>query len=68
MLQGVGELCEGVWETRGFTFRVLLSPYRPFAKVATASEALLPRVPFLKLFVLHSLLLGCLGSASFLEL
>ena len=37
MLQGVGELREGVWETRVFTFRVLLIPYGPFAKVATTS-------------------------------
>ena len=43
MLQGVGELREVVWETRGFTFRVLLIPYGPFTEVATASEAITSR-------------------------
>ena len=59
-LQGVGELCEGVWETRGFMFRVLLIPYGPFTEVATASEAMLPRVPLLKALEFRSLSLGCL--------
>ena len=68
MLQGVGELREGVWETRGFTFRVLLIPYGPFTEVATASKAMLPRVPLLKALEFRSLSLGCLGSASVLEL
>ena len=67
-LQGVGELREGVWETRGFTFRILLIPYGPFTEVATASEAMLPRVPLLKALEFCSLRLGCLGSASVLEL
>ena len=68
MLQGVGELHEGVWETRGFTFRVLLIPYGPFTEVATASEVMFPRVPLLKALEFRSLRLGCLGSASVLEL
>ena len=68
MLQGVGELREGVWETRGFTFRVLLIPYGPFTEVDTASEAMLPRVPLLKALEFRSLSLGCLGSSSVLEL
>ena len=68
MLQGVGELREGVWDTHGFTFRVLLIPYGPFTEVATASEAMLPRVPLLKALEFRSLSLGCLGSASVLEL
>ena len=68
MLQGVGELREGVWETRGFTFRVLLIPYGPFTEVATASEAMLPRVPLPKALEFRNLRLGCLGSASVLEL
>ena len=68
MLQVVGELHEGVWETRGFTFRVLLIPYGPFTELATASEAMLPRVPLLKALEFRSLRLGCLGSASVLEL
>ena len=68
MLQGVGELREGVWETRGFTFRVLLIPYGPFTEVATASEAMLPRVPLLKALEFRSLSLGYLGSTSVLEL
>ena len=62
-LQGVGELREGVWETRGFTFRVLLIPSGPFTEVGTASEAMLPRVPLLKALEFRSLSLGCLGSA-----
>ena len=68
MLQGVGELREGVWETRGFTFCVLLIPYGPFTEVATASKAMLPRVPLLKALEFRSLSLGCLSSASVLEL
>ena len=68
MLQGVGELREGVWETRGFTFRVLLIPYGPLTEVATASEAMLPRVPLLKALEFCSLSLGYLGSASVLEI
>ena len=67
MLQGVGELREGVWETRGFTFRVLLIPYGPFTEVATASEAMLTRVPLLKALEFRSLSLGYLGSGSVLE-
>ena len=66
MLQAVGELREGVWETRGFMFRVLLIPYGPFTEVATASEAMLPRVPLLKALEFCSL--SCLGSASVLEI
>ena len=68
MLQGVGELREGVWETRVFMFRVLLVPYGPFTEVATSSEAMLPRVPLLKALEFRSLSLGCLGRASVLEL
>ena len=68
MLQGVGELREGVWETRGFTFRVLLIPHGPFTEVATASEVMLPYVPLLKALEFRSLNLGCLGSTSVLEL
>jgi hypothetical protein len=68
MPQGGGELREGVWETRGFMFYVLLIPYGPFAKVATASEVLVPCVPLLKRLEFLSLSLGCLGSTSVLEL
>ena len=68
MLQGVGELREGVWETRGFMFHVQLIPDGPFAKVATTSEMLVPRVPLLKALEFRSLSLGCLASASVLEL
>jgi len=67
-LQGVGELHEGVWDTRGFTFRVLLIPYGPFTEVARTSEVMLPRVSLLRALEFHSLSLGCLGSASVLEL
>ena len=66
-LQGAGELREGVWDTRGFTFHVLLIPYGPFTEVATASEAMLPRVPLLKALEFRSLSLGVLGRTSVLE-
>jgi hypothetical protein len=68
MLLLVGELHVGVWDPRGFMFRVLLSPYGPLANVPTAFEALVPRVPLLKLLVFLRLNLGCLGSESVLEL
>ena len=66
MLQGVGD--EGVSDTRGLTFRILLIPYGPFIEVAMASEVMLPRVPLMKALEFRSLSLGCLGSASALEL
>ena len=66
--KGLVNFAKGAGRPRDFMVHNLLIPYGPFAKVATASEAMLPRVPLLKALEFRSLSLGCLGSASVLEL
>ena len=67
MLLRGGELRQGVWDVKTFTFRVLLGPYGPLPAITTTYKVVAPNVPLLKPLHVLRLVFGSFGLVSLLE-